>query len=300
MNKRIKILGLVGSSRKMGNTEILVKAALKSAAENGAEVELIRLTDFNILPCRGCVSCIRLNTDCRINDDMTIILDKFKECDGLVMGVPIYTYHLPAIYKLIHDRVYMIHKDYRKFIGKKAAIIAVGAMEIENNLVIPMSYLFLRSFLFHPVSCVKITKAMGPGSVLLNKKAMEKAKIAGKKVHNAIQSNLKDNNSIGCSFCNNNFVEIIKNKIRCPFCGRNGELKNNGIVWENGKVINYLSPEFIIDFFGINKWTSTTRAAYKKEILEISERKKEYKDKNLKIRWIQKEDKKEYEEKSVV
>ena len=47
----MKVLGVVASHRFLGNTEILVKEALMGAEEQGAEVEVMRWTDYEILPC---------------------------------------------------------------------------------------------------------------------------------------------------------------------------------------------------------------------------------------------------------
>ena len=55
--KIMKVLGLT-CGRKMSNTEILIKEALMGAEEMGAEVEIVRLLDFNIKPCTGCNSCV--------------------------------------------------------------------------------------------------------------------------------------------------------------------------------------------------------------------------------------------------
>ena len=52
----MKIMGIV-AGRHNGNSEILVKEALNAAKEKGAEVTLINLFDYNILPCTGCESC---------------------------------------------------------------------------------------------------------------------------------------------------------------------------------------------------------------------------------------------------
>ena len=49
----MKILGLVGSYRKGGNSDILAKEALMAAEEQGADVELLYLTDHRIEPCQG-------------------------------------------------------------------------------------------------------------------------------------------------------------------------------------------------------------------------------------------------------
>ncbi|MHA1431093.1 MAG: flavodoxin family protein, partial [Candidatus Freyarchaeota archaeon] len=75
----MKILGLVGSYRKYGNTEVLVREALMSASEMGAEVELLRLTDLTIKPCKGCMACVFKNAECRIEDDANFFFSKLFE-----------------------------------------------------------------------------------------------------------------------------------------------------------------------------------------------------------------------------
>ena len=65
----MKVLGIVCSPRRRGNTEILVDEALASAKDSGAEVELVTVSGKNIAPCDGCESCI-ITGKCRIEDDM--------------------------------------------------------------------------------------------------------------------------------------------------------------------------------------------------------------------------------------
>ncbi len=65
----MKVLGIVCSPRKEGNTEILVKEALASAHEAGAQTELFRVADKTIAPCDGCGSCFETDM-CKIEDDM--------------------------------------------------------------------------------------------------------------------------------------------------------------------------------------------------------------------------------------
>ena len=64
----MKILALNGSFRKNGNTEILLKQALMGAESEGASVEMIRLTDYKIGPCRGCGLCLfgKMSARCRM------------------------------------------------------------------------------------------------------------------------------------------------------------------------------------------------------------------------------------------
>jgi multimeric flavodoxin WrbA len=51
----LKVLGLIGSYRKLGNTEVLVKEALMEAQKLGADVDALHLTDLKIEPCKGCM-----------------------------------------------------------------------------------------------------------------------------------------------------------------------------------------------------------------------------------------------------
>ena len=61
----MKVLGIVCSPRKGGNTGILVQEALAGAKESGAEIELMRICEMKIGPCDGCMTCHQTG-ECRI------------------------------------------------------------------------------------------------------------------------------------------------------------------------------------------------------------------------------------------
>ncbi|MEM3464284.1 MAG: flavodoxin family protein, partial [Candidatus Bathyarchaeia archaeon] len=82
----MKVLGLIGSYRKLGNTEVLVKEALMEAQRLGAEVDVLRLTDLKIEPCKGCMACVFKQEDCKIQDDWHIFKEKFEESDAIIVG----------------------------------------------------------------------------------------------------------------------------------------------------------------------------------------------------------------------
>jgi multimeric flavodoxin WrbA len=65
----MRILGIVGSPRKNGNTEILGKEALKVAAEAGWQTDLFLMSDKVVAPCDACGAC-RSTGACVIKDDM--------------------------------------------------------------------------------------------------------------------------------------------------------------------------------------------------------------------------------------
>lgn len=117
MTKRV--LGIVGSPRKDGNTEILVDEILAGALESGAEVEKVRLQGLKISPCRACDVC-REKRKCVIEDDMVELVAKMKTHDVWVLGTPIYWWGPTAQLKAFIDRWYGIREN--TFQGKSVVL----------------------------------------------------------------------------------------------------------------------------------------------------------------------------------
>jgi len=99
----MKVLGILGSPRKGGNTELLLEEALKGAGAEGAEVESLRLTDYNIIPCKECLACFK-DGNCIILDDMAKIYPKLLEADVIILASPIFFYGVTAWAKGFIDR----------------------------------------------------------------------------------------------------------------------------------------------------------------------------------------------------
>jgi len=103
----MKILVIQGSPRgKEGNTEIIVNQFLKGAASMGAQTEIIHLKGKKIKPCSGCFTCwIKTPGICAINDDMTALIQKVRECDIIVYATPLYNYNMTALLKAFQERL---------------------------------------------------------------------------------------------------------------------------------------------------------------------------------------------------
>ena len=93
----MKFYAVNGSPRKKNNTAILLQEALdgvKSVQAKDAETELIHLYDYNYKPCVSCFQCKLLDGksygQCALNDELTPILKKLAEADGIIFGSPIY------------------------------------------------------------------------------------------------------------------------------------------------------------------------------------------------------------------
>ncbi len=120
----MKILGIVGSPSKEGNTEILVAESPAAAQEAGAEVEMLTIADKNIAPCDGCESC-RVTRKCKINDDMQEIYAKLSAADGIIFGTPVYFWTVTAQMKALMDRTYS-YLPGRRLRNKVAGMIVVA------------------------------------------------------------------------------------------------------------------------------------------------------------------------------
>jgi len=132
----MKILGIVCSPRKGGNTEILVKEALASAREAGAQTELVSVIGKNIAPCDACSSCGKTGV-CHIQDDMQSIYQQLEAADAIIFGSPVYFGTVSAQAKTIMDRTFSLVMN-RRLKGKVAAPILaarrVGAGQTRNLL----------------------------------------------------------------------------------------------------------------------------------------------------------------------
>jgi multimeric flavodoxin WrbA len=85
-----KIMAIIGSPRKGGNTEILADSVIDGCKSKGpVEVEKFFIVDKNIEYCNGCLSCVEPGAQgCVIEDDMEVLLERMVECDGLIFGTP--------------------------------------------------------------------------------------------------------------------------------------------------------------------------------------------------------------------
>ncbi len=128
----MKVLGILGSPRRGGNSEILLKTFLEGAAGAGAEVEEINLRDLKISPCLEIYHCFKDGT-CPIKDDMREIYDKLLEADVVALASPVFFYGVSAQSKAMIDRTQALWA--RRYVLKKDApggsrqgvLLAVGA-----------------------------------------------------------------------------------------------------------------------------------------------------------------------------
>jgi len=133
----MKVLGIVCSPRKGGNTEILVREALAGAKEAGAETEIFLVADKTIAPCDGCLGCSETGV-CIHEDDMGEVYERLLAADGVLFGTPVYFINVSAQAKAVIDRTYAFLRT-GKLRGKVAAAI-VAARQVGAGQVLSLLY----------------------------------------------------------------------------------------------------------------------------------------------------------------
>lgn len=149
------VLAINGSPRKGGNTEILLRAALKPLEDAGWEQEFIQIGGK---PMRGCIACGKCrekqNMQCSINsDNFNTIMEKMVNADALLLGSPTYFTDVSSEMKALLDRSgYVAIANNRAFRAKiGAAVVAVrraGATHVFDTI----NHMFLMNQMIVPGS----------------------------------------------------------------------------------------------------------------------------------------------------
>jgi multimeric flavodoxin WrbA len=120
-----KIMVVLGSPRRKGNSATLARQVVDGARSAGAKVETFFLQALDIRPCTACDVCrTRLKKQCVIKDDMNLLYPKMKAADAIVLASPIYWFTVSAQTKLFMDRWYALGgDDGYELAGKKFGIV---------------------------------------------------------------------------------------------------------------------------------------------------------------------------------
>jgi multimeric flavodoxin WrbA len=137
---KVKVVGIYGSPRKEGNSDLLLDSALRGAHEKGIEVERIYVRDLEISGCIECGACEKSGT-CAIEDDMQDVYHLLDSADVIILCSPIFFYGLTSQVKALIDRGQAMWSRKKLSNGKsgekngsrgRGYLIAVGATRGRN------------------------------------------------------------------------------------------------------------------------------------------------------------------------
>ena len=152
MGDKVKVLGLFGSPRREGNTDLLLEEMLKGAEEAGAQIERIVITELKFSPCIECHGCDETG-ECVLDDDMAKVYPKLLEAGWIILASPIFFYGVTAWTKALIDRVQSLWvRKYRLKLApedqerrRKGFFISVGATRGEklfDGALLTVKYFF--------------------------------------------------------------------------------------------------------------------------------------------------------------
>jgi multimeric flavodoxin WrbA len=217
------VLGISGG-RRMGNSEILLKEALMGVEEQGASVEFLRLLDLTIKP--------PLGEDLPgVSDDQAPMLNKkLLECDGIILGAPVFCITAPGYIMTIRDRVSGRHSVPKKL--KMAGLIAVGGTDWVN-LALPTMYLFLPHGHVKLVDQMVLPFTSHLGQVVVDDKAIARARKLGLNIGQALKLpedkvQYAGDDYWACPVCRQNLLQIRGKEVECPICAIKGKIEVKG------------------------------------------------------------------------
>ena len=130
-----RVLGIGGSPRKNGNSDVILKEILQGVRERGVPAKPVQLRDLLYKPCVGCEKCRKDKICTGQTDGMTTLYGDILKSRGMVLVSPTHNYNVTAWMKAFIDRLYCFYdytdKSPRRWKsrlggqGRKAVIAAV-------------------------------------------------------------------------------------------------------------------------------------------------------------------------------
>ena len=182
-----KVLVLLSSPRKKGNSAILAKQITTGAESAGAKVETIFLHGMKIAPCQSCYTCQKPDSKgCAIDDDMQSIYPKLIEADSWAIASPVFWFTMSAQAKLFMDRCFAL-PAYEKnpFAGKRIAIaMSYGDTDPFTSGCVNALRTFQDAFRYVGAKIVGMVygSAMEAGEIKSNSALMQMAEELGKRL----------------------------------------------------------------------------------------------------------------------
>ncbi|MFX1390038.1 MAG: flavodoxin family protein [Promethearchaeota archaeon] len=177
----MNVMGISGTPRKNGNSEILLRHALKPFEHNGWNVKTFLLSNMEIKPCNGCDICRQTGT-CIIKDDMQMIYEAFRWCNAIIISSPVYFLNISAQLLALLQRHYAVDAE-DPLEGKVGGAIAVGGdVSGGQTLAINAIYAWMLScgIICVPGEFCGVKAVAGKlGDILNQEKRLKQAEILG-------------------------------------------------------------------------------------------------------------------------
>lgn len=227
----MKVLGLVASPRKLGNSELLVKEMLASLPEE-AEKEMLRLSDLTIEPCKACYACLPQERECIIKDQLSLLLDKIKQADAVILASACYFLGAHTSIKMLSDRLISVLANHADFAGKRCVTVTTYGIPEWEGYAREMVNNFAR-FLHLEVVGDMLVQAASPGEAATPVILGQVRQLAAKLLDPATETSPSAGDVLVCAHCGSSLLQVKPSgTIRCTMCNGRGRLVSKDGVYE--------------------------------------------------------------------
>ncbi len=218
-----KIIGIVGSLRKAGNSELMVKE-ISRAISVPHQLQLLRLPEFKLNYCNGCYRCLMAKRGCVLKDDLVQLLDAIAAADALILAVPTYFLAGPACLKAFVDRAISFYPRAEQLWGKPVVGVGIAGIEgKEGSTLLDIERFFATLMVQHKSS--RIIYGALPGEALLN----QANRAVAAELAAALFSEPEPKRGLFCPCCGGEtFRFYAGNQVRCMLCSESGQLLTDG------------------------------------------------------------------------
>lgn len=99
----IRVVAVVGSHRRNGNTELVVRMMAERLAGYGIETDILPLAGKRIEQCRACDQCKQL-WKCPLEDDLVEVMDRMVAAQGIILASPVYSFTVTPLMQTLITR----------------------------------------------------------------------------------------------------------------------------------------------------------------------------------------------------
>ena len=176
----MRVLGISGSPRQGGNTDILIHTALGILADEGFDTEFLSLAQRPVKPCVACRGCFASDEIRCVQEDPAFegVLEKFAAAQGILVGSPVYFGSATPQTMALLDRVgYVARRNPELLRRKVGAALVVARRAGQNFTFAQLNYFFLITEMIVPGSSYwNVAFGREKGEVLNDAEGMETVK----------------------------------------------------------------------------------------------------------------------------
>lgn len=217
----MKVLGLVASPRRLGNSEIIVKEMMNLLPANW-EKKMLQLNDLKIERCKACYACLPTDKRCIIQDDLNFFLDEIKAADKVIIAAPVYYLGQHTSLKLINDRMISVQTKSAEYFTGKQCVIAIPHTVPDWEGYAREATMHFARFLGLNVTGTAVINAELPGDAVNETSLTVIKKLARSLLDNSALA-LSDQDKAYCLDCGSSLLQIFhQGRWRCVMCAAAG------------------------------------------------------------------------------